>query len=288
MMLDHGIQIALPVALMMIMASLGLKLQLRDFQQILASPRAYLVGLVAQLVIVPMMGLLAVYVSGIGGATAVGLMVLSFSPGGSSSNLFSDLARGNVALSVSLTLTASVVTPFTLPLLTAAALAYQGGAMQGSFPVLTAMLRLFVVMVIPLAAAMALRHYSPSVASRVVAWFAPVASLSFAVVIGLIVLQQWPRLPAFMAQAGWAIGLLLGSTLGAGYGLARGFCLRPQDRRTITIEAGMQNGGMALLVTEGLLRNPQMSVVPVLYGLLMLIPVILMVRAARREKPAIQ
>jgi len=107
--------IGLPVALATIMLSMGLVLHAQHFLAVFSRPRAVWVGLLGQMVGVPLLALLVVVATGMSGALAVGLMVLSFSPGGTTSNLFTQLAKGDLPLSISLTTIAGVITPFTLP-----------------------------------------------------------------------------------------------------------------------------------------------------------------------------
>lgn len=280
------VKIGLPISLILIMLGIGLKLEFRDFRNVAAKPAAFLVGISGQLVLVPLLALLVVTVGGLTGATAMGLLILSFCPGGTSSNLFSDLARGNVALSVSLTLAASLVTPFTIPALTYLALQSHGGASSVDFPVAVTMLRLVIVMIIPLLVAMYFRFRFPALAMRCVRWVSPLASGLFALVILLMILQQWDDMFTHFEMAGYGVTLLLALTLLSGFFLSRIFGMSKKDRSTITIEVGMQNGGTALLVTEGVLHNEQMSIVPVLYGLLMLVPVVLLIWSIRHENPA--
>lgn len=285
MELNFIVKIGLPLSLILIMLSIGLKLEPGDFYRVMQRPKAFLVGISGQLILVPLLAILVVVTGGFTGAIAMGLLILSFCPGGTSSNLFSDLARGNVALSVSLTLAASLITPFSIPLLTYTSLQYFGDALTIDFPVGTTMIRLIVVMIVPLLLAMYFRYRFLALANKLVAWMSPLAGILFAVVISLIIVQQWNDMFGHLQVAGGAVTALLILAICGGYLLGRLVGLERRDRSTLTIEVGMQNGGTALLVTEGVLHNNQMSVVPVLYGLLMLVPVITLIWFARRENP---
>ena len=122
MLLASQIQAALPVVLFVIMLALGMTLTAGEFRRVLLAPRAFATGLAGQLLALPLLGLAVVVTFDLSGEMAVGLMVLSFCPSGTTSNLFSHLARADVALSICLTGVASLVTPFTIPVLTALSL----------------------------------------------------------------------------------------------------------------------------------------------------------------------
>lgn len=277
--------LGLPLALALIMFSMGLSLRIAQFSPIIRRPRAVVVGLFGQLVCVPVLGYLIVLGSGLTGALAVGLMVLSFSPGGTTSNLFSMLAKGDVALSISLTALAGFLTPISLPLLTAWALQWQSGDTADiNFPVALTIVRLVVVMLLPLALGMLWRQFWPAAAERVLRIVRPLGIGLFSCVIAAMVIQRWPVLGAWLAQLGGPVFTMILMALLMGWGLARMAGLGSEQRKTISIEVGMQNGGTALLVTQGVLNDSQMSSVPLLYGLMMLLPVLVMVWSGRREK----
>ncbi len=150
MELDIFIKIGLPVSLSLIMLSMGLILKVDDFKQVLSFPKAFVIGLSAQMLLVPLLALILLQVFKLPPLLAVGLLVLSFSPGGTTSNLFSYLAKGDVALSIALTATASLITPFTIPFLTEMALQFSMGENKEIvIPIGLTMKRLFLVTVVP-------------------------------------------------------------------------------------------------------------------------------------------
>lgn len=277
--------VGLPLALALIMFSMGVSLLPGAFLELTRQPRALFVGLFGQLVLVPLLAMIVIVVTGLSGSLAVGLLVLSFSPGGTTSNLFSYLAKGDVPLSVLMTAIAGVVTPFSLPLLTSWALQWQlGRGVDIDFPVGLTMLRLGLVVLLPLLLGMCWRYLRPDSASTASAVLRPAGMLAFASVIVVMVVQRWPVLGGWLEQLGLPVVLLLLVSLTTGWLLACAAGLGVQQCKTIGIEVGMQNGGMALLVTQGVLSDAQMSSVPLLYGLLMLLPVLVLVGVGCREK----
>lgn len=284
MELDKFIQIGLPVSLALIMLSMGLMLRTVDFQRVARYPKAFFIGLTAQMVLVPMIALLLLQIFNLPPLLAVGLLVLSFSPGGTTSNLFSYLARGDVALSVALTTVASFITPVTIPLLTELALQLQmGEGREIVVPIGLTMKRLFIVTILPVLIGMAWRVFKPVSADTVQPYIHKISVLLFFTVIFSIIIQQWVKMPEFMSQVGTITTVMIVSAMLLGYYVAKLGGLNSRQVKTLSIEVGMQNGGMALIVTQGVLQNPTMSIVPVIYGLIMLVPVLVFVGLSRRE-----
>lgn len=284
MELNQFIQIGLPVSLALIMLSLGLTILPVDFARQFTAPRAMLVGLAAQMLLVPTIALLVVMFFKLPPALAAGLMILSFCPGGVTSNWFSHMAGANVPLSISLTVIASLITPFSIPLLSEISLqALMGEKHDVHIPLGLTMMRLFVISVIPVLVGIVLHARFGAFTRRWQPLIYRFASYLFLAVISAILLQQWQRLPGFLAQSGLASLAVTLAGIFAGTLLARAQHLASRDIHTIAIEVGMQNGGMALVVTQTVLHSPPLSVVPVVYGLIMLLPIYIYSRYARTQ-----
>lgn len=284
MELETFIKIGLPVSLGLIMLSMGMTLKVIDFKQIAKHPKAFFIGLSAQMLLVPLLAIALLQVFHLPPLLAVGLLVLSFSPGGTTSNLFSYLARGDVALSIALTTAASFITPFSIPLLTEIALQSQlGENTEVIIPVGLTMKRLFVVTIVPVILGMLLHYFKPLWANKVQPMIHKISVTLFITVIFSMIFNLWDKVPEFLAQIGTITSIMIIIAMTSGYYIAKFAGLNSQQIKTTSIEVGMQNGGMALIVTQGILNNPQMSMVPVIYGLIMLIPVIIFVLINRRE-----
>lgn len=284
MELDKFIQIGLPVSLALIMLGMGMLLKLANFQSVAHHPKALILGLSSQMILVPLVALLLLQIFKLPPLLAVGLLILSFSPGGATSNLFSYLAKGDVALSIALTTIASFITPFTIPLLTELALQMQMGENKEIIiPIGLTMKRLFLVTIVPVVIGMSLRIFKPAITDKIQPWIHRISMLLFTIVIFSIIFQQWDNMPKFLNQVGSITLIMIVLTLSLGYYIAKLSGLGIQQTKTLSIEVGMQNGGIALLVTQGVLHNPTMSIVPVIYGLIMLIPVLIFVGISRHE-----
>ncbi len=269
--------IALPLALFLIMLSMGMTLERGDFERVGKQRKAFLIGMASQMLLPPAIAVCLAVAFALPPEFAVGLLILSFCPSGTISNLFSYLCRADVALSISLTAAASVITPFTIPLLTEALLAWQLGAeRQVAFPVVKTMFQLAAVVLLPVMLGMLWRKSYRLTCRR---WQPRLQRISvglFTLVVVAIVVDLGADLSAHLADAGAVCMALVLSAMLLGYLDARHAGLDQRQVRTISIEVGMQHGGMALVVTQGVLMNSTMSVVPVTYGLLMLIPAVLM------------
>lgn len=263
-------KVVLPIALAIVMLGLGLSLTLADFGRVKDSPKAVAVGLGFQMIALPIVGYVVAMTFGLEGALAVGLMVLAFCPGGTTSNVISHIARGDLALSVSLTAVVSIITPLTIPLLTEASISKFMAASQ-SVPVnyKQTLIALIAITIVPIVLGMSIRRKWPKVAAGAEK---PVRTLSlillFLIIAGLVK-QQWENLPTFFAQVGLAAFVLNVTTMALGFFGAKGLKLTRRQQITIGIEVGVQNGTTALFVTGTLLESPEMSIAPAVYSLLM-------------------
>ncbi len=284
MNIELFIKIGLPVSLGLIMLSMGLTLKSKDFQAVIREPKAFMVGLSAQMLLVPLLAVLLLQVFKLPPVLAVGLLILSFSPGGTTSNLFSYMAKGDVALSIALTAVASFITPFSIPLLTELALRSQLGENADIvIPIGLTMKRLFVVTIVPVLLGMTLRHIRPNWADKIQPLIHKFAVSLFLAVIFSMIYKLSGKMPKHLPQVATITSVMIILAMLAGFIISKLARLNPRQIKTITIEVGMQNGGMALIVTQGVLSNPQMSVVPVIYGLIMLIPIIMYVLISRQQ-----
>ncbi len=271
-------QLVLPVALFCIMVGVGLTLQFADFRRLLARPGPVLLGLSLQLLCLPLLAAGLVSVLNLPPPLAVGLLVVAFAPGGATSNMITLLVRGDTALSISLTAISSLVTPLSLPLLTWLALQWlMPQTSSDGFPVLATMARLVLIAVVPVLLGMLVRHYAPRLSLKVqvpVKWLSLLFLLI--VVVGIIKANQ-ARLAEIVLTVGPAALLLMMLALGLGYLVARWWQLPPEQALTLAIETGVQNAGTALLVTAGVLHDPQISASALCYGVVMNLPVLVLI-----------
>lgn len=264
--------ILLPLALAIVMLGMGLGLVPKDFQRITRDPIAVAVGTICQVLLLPLIGVLITLFVPMDSAIAVGLIVLAVCPGGPSSNLITYLAKGDVALSVTLTAFSSIITVFTIPIFTNLALQYFMGQNAAiSLPIARTMLQIFLITLLPIAIGMFIRHQFPNTAKRIEKQMSRFAAGLLALIIVLILVREGSKLPGFIVQVG--IGVLFLNLLAilAGFWVGKLFRLPLAQQICLAIEVGIQNGTLAIAITAGLLNNLDMAVPAAVYSLLMYI-----------------
>lgn len=266
-------QVVLPVALFTIMLGVGLSLSIADFRQVIKRPAITALGIAMQLLLLPLLGFIVVSVLDLPPALAVGLMILTFAPGGATSNMITYLARGDTALSVSMTAIVSLIAPFTLPFLTLLSLQYWMDETEfAGFPVLATMMKLVVMTIVPVVVGVFLHQRFPALCHRLQKAVKALSMIFLLLVVMGIVKANWEQLPALISVLGPAVFLLITLAFGSGYGIAKQFGIENKQALTLGIEVGVQNAGTALLVTGAVLHNAEMSASALAYGVLMNLP----------------
>ena len=266
-------QVVLPLALFIIMLGMGLSLVVGDFKRVVQFPKVIAIGLFCQMIMLPLIGFTIVKLIPMQSPElAVGLVILALCPGGTTSNLMSYLAKGDVALSITLTAVVSLITPFTIPLMADLAMNQLMGAGQAiSLPLGKTIIALLAITVVPVVIGMAVRAKWTNFAIKA---DKPVKILSLVflfAIIGAIVKKNMAELPSFIEQTGMATLMLNVVSMTLGFIVAKITGLNRAQQITIGMEVGIQNGTTALLVTGTLLANPTMTIAPAIYSLLMFV-----------------
>ncbi|MDC8784271.1 bile acid:sodium symporter family protein [Roseateles koreensis] len=262
--------VLLPAILAFIMFSLGLGLTLGDFRRIIVQPRALLVGVFCHFVLLPVVCYLMVTAFGVTGAFAVGFMIIASCPTGSTSNMLTYLARGDVALAVSFTAVASVMTMFTLPFIVAWSLnTFMGTQQTVQVPVSMMMGQIFMLLAVPVATGMVVRHVWPEGTKRREPVATRIATVLFIIILVLAIAKNWTLLrDNFTTLAPFAVGLNL-VMLAIGFLVAWIARLSRKQSVTLGIETAMQNATLALVISSTVLKQDAMAVPGALYGVLM-------------------
>jgi bile acid:Na+ symporter, BASS family len=262
--------LVLPIALAMIMLGLGLSLKSDDFFRIFKYPKAVTIGLIGQLVILPIIALAIVKVIPMPPAIAVGLIILALCPCGPSSNMITYLAGGDVALAVTLTVFSSMITVFTIPLFASMAVnSFLGTNAIVSLPIGATMGQIFVITVIPIALGMLIQSRFPELARRLEKVINKLAVGFLVLIIILLVAKEWSRLPSLIVQAGTGVMLLNILGMAAGFAISKMLNLNVAQQICIAIEVGIQNGTLAIAITAGILKDAEMAIPAAIYSLFM-------------------
>lgn len=278
--------IFLPLALGIIMLGMGMTLTLNDFRRVFSAPKAVLIGLSNQLLLLPILGFSIAIAFDLRPELAVGLMLLALCPGGATSNIITHLAKADLALSISLTAISSTITNFTIPIFLNMSLFYfMGGEKAIQLPIMQTMLQIFVVTLLPVSLGMFVKKKFPSFTERSLKVVNIMSAVFFVLILLLAILKERANIIPYFQQAGLASLLLNVAALTIGYYTGKWWSLNRSQRISISIESGIQNGtlAIALALSPAVLNNSQMAIPGAIYSLLMFLTAIVVVFLSRRK-----
>jgi len=266
-------QIFLPISLAIIMFGMGLTLVVGDFARLFTYPKEVLVGLFNQLVFLPLIGFLIILLFDLNSSMAIGVMILSLCPGGPTSNLITQVARGNIGLSVTLTALASLITVFTIPIILSESITYFTGETDVviELPVVQTMLQILVITVIPVSIGMVIRKKNEDFALRMENPMRTASTVLFIIIFLLVMIANKDLIVQAMMEVGLATLLLNISTMAFGYITAKFFGIKGKSQVSITIESGIQNGTLAFVIATTILNNVEMGLPTGAYSIWMFI-----------------
>lgn len=268
----NGVWIVLPV-LCLLMFELGLALKPADFRLLREHPKPVLVGLAGQLLLLPLLAFATGILFRLDPLYFIGLMLIACSPGGSSSNVFSMIAGGDVALSVSLTAFSSLITLFTIPIILGLSIDYAGAAMDYSLqlPWKGLLMQNIVLMLLPIAAGAVVKRRFPSAALRLDRILSKAAFPCLMLLAAVFFLQHKSVIIGQFGKLGSCITVLILSAIFSGLLLGKAFGLKKKTRRTIVIEIGMQNAAQSIAIASSpfIFHNDLLAVPSIIYALMM-------------------
>jgi BASS family bile acid:Na+ symporter len=257
------------------MFDLGLTLKPQDFQLIAQRPKPVIIGLVGQIILLPLIAwliILSPLTSNFSPLFLVGIMLVACSPGGSSSNVFSMLAKGDVALSVTLTACSSIITLFTLPLIMAWVMkSIQFSDVNIQLPIGNLLIQNLVLMVVPIAVGFIINSYKEQTAAKIHNVLKRIAMPALVLLVTVFFFQHKQTIVAQFASLGLTMTVLILATTGCGALLAWLLHLTTKERRTLVIEIGMQNAAQAITIAcSPLIFNNEIIAIPaIIYALMM-------------------
>lgn len=277
------LKIGLPIAIAIIMCGIGLTLSGEDFRRVGRHPKPVVVGLIGHYLLLPALGFAVAWMFPDSLEFAVGFVLVAACPSGSSSNALTYLARGNVALAVTLTVISALVTFVSVPLLVNLALQWFGGeARQIRLPVAQTVMHLAALVLVPVLLGMGVRRVASGFALRVEPWVSRFAlGLLLLLIVAIIVTQRDLLWRSFPELGPAALGMCA-AAIGGGFLLARISGLALRDAITVGMEVGVQNSTLAIVIALTLLQSPQIAVPAAMYGLMMYLPAFAVVVLGRR------
>lgn len=282
--MDQLSTIILAASLFIIMLGMGLSLVADDFKRVLFYPKAVLVGLVNQLVLLPLIGFGIASVFNLRPEIAVGIIILVACPGGPTSNLITHLAKGNTALSVTLTALNSFITILTIPFIVNIGLEQfldEGQLVQ--LDVVKTILQVMVIIIIPIIIGMIIRKYAVNFATKMAKPVRIASGVVLTLVIIGIMLAKKEVLADYLKEAGLASLVLNMMTMFVGYRTAKWLKLNDKSAICISIESGIQSATLAISIAVVLLENQDFAIAPAVYGLLMFFPAGAMIYWANKK-----
>jgi len=268
--MDKISTIILAASLIIIMLGMGLSLVIDDFKRIVLYPKAIIVGLVNQLILLPLIGFTIAILFPLRPEISIGIMILAASPGGPTSNLITHLAKGDTALSVTLTAISSFMTIISIPFIVNFALVYfykEGQMIKLNWVETVA--QIFIIIIIPISVGMIIRRYKEGFALKMAKPVRKASAIVIALVIAGIFIKERANFVSYFQQAGLAALALNVTTMVVGYFSSRLFRITNKRAISISIESGIQNGTLAITIAVVLLGNTAFAIAPAIYSLLM-------------------
>ena len=282
----NTVWIVMPI-LLVLMFLLGTDLNRQAFANVARNPKAVLAGMVGQLVLLPLIAFGISWVLDLPPVYFMGLVLVACCPGGSSSNVFSMLAKGDVALSVTLTAVSSIVTLFTLPFIMGGVSVFvsQQAGVDVVLPVGKLFVQNIVLLFVPMFLGIALRHFKPAVAAKVNKVLGKCAFPALMILAGVFFLQYTSEIFANFKVLGLAAGCLILFAMLCSSLLSRVSSFGAAVRRTIVIEVGMQNAAQAIAIATSpfIFNSGEMAIPAIIYALLMNVILLTYVWGIRRR-----
>ena len=259
-----------PIALALIMLALGLGLSLENFANVIKQPKDFLVGLICQLILLPIIAFILIKILNTSPELAIGVMIIAAAPGGVTSNVLTKFANGDVALSVSLTAIISLVSIITVPFIVFKSadllnINYQSAEIS----MIGISMKMFLVVTFPVFIGMLIRKFATNFISSKEQLIQRISVFLFALVFLAILIEEKGNIIPYLAEAG-LITLILNLTMMIlGFYIAKKFASGIAQRKCISLECGLQNGTLAIFVSTQIFDNSAYLVPTATYALIM-------------------
>ena len=273
-----------PIALALIMLALGLGLSLENFANVIKQPKDFLVGLICQLILLPIIAFILIKILNTSPELAIGVMIIAAAPGGVTSNVLTKFANGDVALSVSLTAIISLVSIITVPFIVFKSadllnITYQSAEIS----MVGISMKMFLVVTFPVFIGMLIRKFATNFISSKEQLIQRISVLLFALVFLAILIEEKGNIIPYLAEAG-LITLILNLTMMIlGFYIAKKFASGIAQRKCISLECGLQNGTLAIFVSTQIFDNSAYLVPTATYALIMFITSIIFVFIVKKS-----
>ena len=261
-----------PIALALIMLGLGLGLTVKDFKRVLTTPKDFLVGIVCQLILLPIIAYLIIFVLRLPTEIALGLMIIASAPGGVTSNVLTKFANGDVALSISLTAVGSLISIISVPFIvfTSADL-LNITEMSKEITMTGIAIKMALVVTVPVIFGMIIRSFADNFISSNLKMINKITGLLFIIVFIAVWVEERENIFSYLAQAGTAVLALNIIMMILAFYIAKFFASGIPQKKCISLECGLQNGTLAVFVATQIFDNVAYVVPTAAYALIMYI-----------------
>jgi len=271
-----------PVCLAIIMFGLGLGLTTSDFTRVLKIPRDFFVGFLSQVILLPVIAFGLILIIPMPIEIAMGVMIIAAAPGGVTSNVLTKFANGDVALSVSLTAVVSLLAIFIVPLIVFNSANFIGVEITKEISMKSIAVKMFFVVTVPVLFGMIVRSLMTDFIISKTLIIQRLSIILFLIVFISIWVEEWDRIVSFIARAGLVTGILNLVMIFVGYYVAKMFASGVPQRRCISLECGLQNGTLAVVVATQLFDEMVFMVPTAAYALIMFVTSIFFVLIVRK------
>ena len=271
-----------PVCLAIIMFGLGLGLTTSDFTRLLKTPKDFFVGFFSQVILLPVIAFGLILIIPMPIEIAMGVMIIAAAPGGVTSNVLTKFANGDVALSVSLTAVVSLLAIFIVPLIVFNSANFIGVEITKEISMKSIAVKMFFVVTVPVLFGMIVRSLMTDFIISKTLIIQRLSIILFLIVFISIWVEEWDRIVSFIARAGLVTGILNLVMIFVGYYVAKMFASGVAQRRCISLECGLQNGTLAVVVATQLFDEMVFMVPTAAYALIMFVTSIFFVLIVRK------
>ena len=273
-----------PIALALIMLGLGLGLTGKDFLRVIQNPRDFFVGLICQLILLPVVAYILILIFNTSAELALGVMIIAAAPGGVTSNVLTKFAKGDVALSISLTAVISLVSIISVPFIIFTSAGLLGITNISSEITMTGIaLKMALVVTIPVLTGMIIRKFAENFVTSNISLIEKITSGLFVIVFLSIFIEERENIFSYLAQAGTIILILNVSMMILAYYIAKTFATGLEQRKCIALEVGLQNGTLAVFVATSIFDDVVYLVPTAAYALLMYITGFIFIYFLRKQ-----
>ena len=267
-----------PIALALIMLTLGLGLTTSDFTRVITRPKDFLVGLICQVILLPIIAFVLIKILNVQPALALGVMIIAAAPGGVTSNILTKFANGDVALSVSLTAIISLLSILTVPFtVIKSADLLDINYLSKEISMSGISIKMFLVVTLPVVIGMLIRKFAQNFIIKSTALIEKISLTLFIIVFISIWLEEWDNIIMYISRAG-VITLILNVTMMVlGFYVAKIFASGIEQRKCISLECGLQNGTLAVFVSTQITDDIIYLIPTASYALIMFVTSIIFV-----------